>query len=84
MFVVNKTGADLALPALVESAAFPTFQDNWDWGVWSMHGGGKDDFLVYNGAGNLVVHLKADGVPSSDLSTPAGFAAVKEAIENAF
>ena len=83
MFVVNESGSDLALEALVGASTLPTFQDYWGLDVWGMHGGDKDDFFIYDANGILRTYFKGYSPPNSDLSTPDGYANMKEAILNA-
>ena len=45
-----------------------------------MHGGGKDDFLVYDADGFLTAYFKGYEQPTSDLSTEEGMQNLKEAI----
>jgi len=79
-FVLNKVGSDLALGQLTEASTLPTFQSTWEVNAWDMHGGGKDDFLVYNSEGFLTAYFKGFEQPISDLSTEEGYNNLKEAI----
>ena len=83
LYVINESGSDLALEALVNASTLPTFQDYWGLDVWGMHTGGKDDFFVYGSDGKLSAYFKGYLPPNSDLSTPDGYANMKEAILNA-
>lgn len=59
----------------------PIFQDKESVDAWGLHGGVKDDLFVYDAQGRLFKHMRpADG---TDLSTDAGYANLKQAIEDA-
>ena len=49
--------------------------------VWGALGGAKDDMYIYTPGGVLHAHLP--GGPSTDLSTPEGYANVKQVLQEA-
>ena len=77
---VNKSDATDTQAKLVEKCSFPLFQDTPEVNAWALHGGGKDDFFIYDSQGKLAVFLPASGPISTDLSTPEGYANVKNAV----
>jgi len=65
---------------LTSRCSFPFFQDVPAVGSWALHGGSKDDFLVYDALGRLSAYLPAAGGPNSNLSTAEGYANVRQAL----
>ena len=43
-------------------------------------GGSKDDFFIYGSDGKLAIHLPAHGVVETSLSTPEGYANMRDLI----
>ena len=77
---INGVGEVPDQQELVNRCAFPLFQDTVEVGAWGVHGGAKDDLYVYDSTGHLHAFLSPDGEVPTNLSTDAGYAAVKEAI----
>jgi hypothetical protein len=78
--------ADSALDTqekLLENCSFPLFQDTEEADVWGLHNGSKDDFYVYDRDGILADFLPIAGERSVTLSTPEGYANLKDAILDA-
>lgn len=68
---------------LIKRTQLPIFQDTAYKSVWLDLAAQKDDMLIYNGAGKLVQYIKHKGSIPSVLSTPEGYAAVKNALTTA-
>lgn len=82
---LNATSAVVQQPELVSRCSFPLLQDTPEVDSWGAHGGKKDDIYVYDASGTLRAYLPVgvDGAPTN-LSTPEGYATVKDAIKAAF
>ncbi len=65
---------------LIDRCAFPLLQDTDEINVWGIQGGVKDDIYVYDTDGALRVFLPASGSTSTNLSSPQGYANLKNAI----
>jgi hypothetical protein len=65
---------------LTEKCALPLFQDTDEMDAWGLHKGNKDDFYVYDKAGNLAKYLPISGEADVDLTTDAGYYNLKNAI----
>ncbi len=65
---------------LVNRVSFPLFQDTTAVDAWALHGGGKDDLIVYDTKGTVAHYLKYGGTQSTNLSDAAAYAAVKKII----
>ncbi|NVB40180.1 redoxin family protein [Pseudenhygromyxa sp. WMMC2535] len=83
---INAVSADNAddQQALVDRCAFPLFQDTAEQDAWGLHDSGKDDIFVYAADGTLSMALPIEGDVPTNLSTDEGYAAVKQAIIDAF
>jgi len=81
MVAVNDSYAAGAQGNFVAKAAFPLFQDTTETTAWTLHGGGKDDIIIYGKDGKLAVFLPYSGPVSTHMATPEGWANVKGAIE---
>ena len=61
---------------------FPIFQDTHEVEAWALHGGDKDDFIIYGADHTVHTFVEfTDGL--SDLSTPEGYANVKSMVLDA-
>ncbi len=78
--IVNAESAVANQKDLFERCSFPIFQDTPEVNAWGLHGGGKDDFYLYDSKGKLGAWLQHSGATPTNLSTPEGYAAVKAAI----
>lgn len=74
MISINQASSVTTKTALSDACTFPILQDTEEVGAWSLLGGGKDDFYLYNSDGTLAVYLKARGKINTNLSTPQGYA----------
>ena len=81
---VNKGDAVEFQQKLIDKCASPLLQDTEDNLGWNLMQGGKDDFFVYNGKGELVSFLPMGGEVETNLSKEEGYANVKNAILSAF
>jgi hypothetical protein len=77
---INKNDAADDQAALVAACGFPLFQDLVEVDAWALHDGHKDDIIIYDREGNVAVYLPRSGPVSTDLSTPIGYANLKNAI----
>jgi hypothetical protein len=77
---VNKADAVAEGVNLTARCSFPVLQDVDTVGAWDLHGGHKDDFLIYRADGTLADYLPTGGERGTNLSTPEGYANVKNAI----
>ena len=59
--IINKADAADDQAKLTSRCSFPLFQDLDEVGAWDLHGGGKDDFFVFDGQGALAAYLPIDG-----------------------
>jgi len=81
------TGVD-AQPLLADTCSFPLLQDVaflaedevTETNAWSELNGGKDDMYIYDAEGKLLIHLPAHGAVETHLSTPQGYANVRDAL----
>ncbi len=81
--IVNSTDAASDAANLVSKCELPIFQDSAKVGAWKEMHGGKDDMYLYDSKGVLVHHLPAwGGTVNTDLSTKAGYDAVKKLVLN--
>jgi thiol-disulfide isomerase/thioredoxin len=78
--VVNASNAEQNQKELTDRCTFPIFQDTAEINAWGLHGGGKDDFYLYDSKGALRAFLPPDGATPTNLSTPVGYEALKAAI----
>lgn len=78
--VVNAQNAAANQKELLDRCNFPMFQDMAGADAWTLQGGGKDDFFLYDRAGKLHAYLPPTGSTPTNLSTPEGYAALKAAI----
>lgn len=65
---------------LIDRTQLPIFQDTAYKSVWTSLVAGKDDMLIYDGAGKLLQYIKHKGAVPNDLGTPEGYNAVKSAL----
>lgn len=77
---INKSDAVEQQPKLVEQCSFPLLQDLEEVGVWDLMAGHKDDFYIYDAAGELARYLPVSGGISMNLSTDQGYANLKQQI----
>lgn len=77
---INASNAVAEGVQLVARCSFPLLQDIDTVDAWGLHGGHKDDFLIYRADGTLADYLPTGGERSTNLSTPEGYANVKNAI----
>lgn len=77
---INKDDAAADAAYLTARCSFPLLQDLDTVGAWGLHGGHKDDFLIYRPDGTLADYLPTGGERSTNLSTPEGYANLKSAI----
>ena len=66
--------------ALSDVCSYPVLQDTEEVDAWSLLGGGKDDFFLYNSDGTLGVYLPSGGEVSTKLSTPEGYANIRDTL----
>ena len=81
--IINKADAADDQAKLTSRCSFPLFQDLDEVGAWDLHGGGKDDFFVFDGQGALAAYLPIDGEVPPRLSEEAGYALVNDAAVSA-
>lgn len=65
---------------LSHRCSFPIFQDDEDTDAWSTFDGEKDDFYVYDAAGELAAYLPARFGPSTNLASDEGYTYVRDTI----
>lgn len=68
---------------LISRTRLPLFQDTSYKSVWTALVAAKDDMMIYDRAGKLVQYIPHKGAVPSILSTPEGYAAVKNALVTA-
>ena len=78
--IINQSNAIDKQQNFVDKTAIPLLQDLPDINVWGLHNGSKDDFYIYNRAGELVTYLPMSGELSLNLSTTEGYDNVRNAI----
>ena len=81
--VVNIVGAESTQSKLISQCDFPLFQDVSTVGAWQLHAGSKDDLYVYDADGKLTTYLPFGGQVNTFLSTPEGYANLKNAVLDA-
>ncbi len=77
---INKLGYTHNQEKLSDVCSFPILQDTEEVDAWSLLGGGKDDFFLYNSDGTLAVYLRSGGKVSTKLSTPEGYANIRDTL----
>lgn len=80
---VNVTSGVDTQQNLVNVCSFPLFQDEAGVGAWALHGGAKDDLIVYAADGTLSAFLPYGGSVNTSLGTPEGYGNLKAAILDA-
>lgn len=75
--VVNKADAAKDQVEFTNRCSFPLLQDLVEVDAWGLHQGVKDDFFLYDGAGNLIGFYQATGEPALNLSTEEGMQALR-------
>ena len=70
---INMAGWAENQSALSDVCSFPILQDTEEVDAWSLLGGGKDDFFLYNSNGTLGVYLQSGGKISTKLSSDLYF-----------
>lgn len=85
IIIINGSNANSSIDRakLVERTSWPIFQDTGYAKVMELHASGKDDMLIYNGAGKLMTVFKHAGTVNTNLDTPDGYSNVKQAILDA-
>ena len=68
---------------LIDRCSFPLFQDTKEEDAWGQHKAGKDDIFVYKADGTLAEFLPTSGSKTTDLSSPEGYANLKQAVLDA-
>lgn len=63
---------------LADECDFPLLQDTDEVNAWGLMNGGKDDMFVYDADGKLLVYLPAQGDVETHLSTPQGYANIRD------
>jgi hypothetical protein len=77
---INVTTGVETQSLLADTCSFPLLQDTTETNAWSLLNGGKDDMYIYDAAGKLLIHLPAQGDVETNLSTPQGFANVRDVL----
>ena len=77
---VNSNDAVAQQSAMAGVCSFPLFQDTTAVGAWQLHGGSKDDIIIYDAKGKLATFLPFNGPVDTALSDSEGYANVKSAI----
>ena len=77
---INMLGWAQNQSALSDVCSYPTLQDTEEVNAWSLLGGGKDDFFLYHSDGTLAVFLPSGGKVSTRLSTPQGYANIRDTL----
>ena len=80
---VNATSGFGFQQELLDKQKFPLFQDQTNVNVWTLLGGYKDDFFIYDKAGNLSAYLPSGGSVDTNLSGAVGYNNLKIYILNA-
>lgn len=83
MVAINKTDATAHQGGLIENANFPLFQDTPEVGAWVLHGGAKDDIIIYDADGRLHTFLPNGGDLTTNMGTNEGYANVWNALVEA-
>ena len=78
--MINKADAVQDLPDLIAQCLFPIWQDNDAVNAWGLLGVHKDDFLILRADGTVFDYLPQGGTRSTKLSTPEGYANVRDAL----
>jgi hypothetical protein len=77
---INKIDAESTQGDLADECSFPLLQDTEEENAWALMEGRKDDFYIYDSEGKLAVHLPARGDVTTDLSSPTGYANLRDAL----
>ena len=77
---INKNDAESTQSALADECSFPLLQDTEEVNAWALMDGQKDDFYIYDSEGKLAVHLPAHGDITTNLSTPTGYANLRDTL----
>ena len=80
---VNIPSGHTSQKEFTSRCSFPLFQDNKFEDAFGRHGGGKDDYYIYNERGELFDYFPYQGDRKSDLAKPEGYANIKQAILDA-
>lgn len=78
--VVNAISAEQNVTNLTDVTAVPVFQDVQAVDAWTLHGVGKDDFLIYDKEGKLIAYLPISGEIDTVLQNEKGFQNVLNAL----
>ncbi len=81
--VINDKLASSSVTNLTGVFDQPVFQDTPEVDAWGLHGGGKDDIFIYDQGALFTFLPTGDADVSIILSTPSGYANVKDAIVEA-
>ncbi len=79
---INATSALSYQADLLKQQAFALMQDQTNVNVWTLLGGNKDDFFIYDKTGKLKVYLSASGSVDTNLSSATGYNNLKTYILN--
>ena len=77
---INKHAAESTQSARSDECSFPLLQDTEEVNAWALLEGKKDAFYIYDSEGRLAVHLPAQGGVSTNLSTPTGYANLRDTL----
>ena len=83
MVAINAISATAHQGGLIENASFPLFQDTPEVDAWGLHGGRKDDIIIYDAEGSLHTSLPNGGELTTNLGTNEGYANVWNALVEA-
>jgi thiol-disulfide isomerase/thioredoxin len=75
--VVNKADAAKDQVEFTNRCSFPLLQDIVEVDAWGLHQGVKDDFFLYDGAGNLIGFYQPTGEPALNLTKEEGMQALR-------
>ncbi len=79
--IVNSADAVDSQQPLVDRCAFPLFQDTAEVNAFVLHGGAKDDLIVYDREGRVAAFLPGSGEEGPTiLTSPPGYENVKSKI----
>ncbi|MBM4345619.1 MAG: hypothetical protein FJ100_19785 [Deltaproteobacteria bacterium] len=78
LVVVNLIGTQDSCANLIEKGDFPILQDTDAVKAWNLHGGGKDDIIIYSKTGKLTSYYPFGGAIYTALSDPDAYALIKQ------
>lgn len=78
LVVVNLIGTQDSVANLIANGDYPILQDTDAVKAWDLHGGGKDDMIIYSKTGKLTSFLPYGGAINTALGDATAYALIKQ------